>query len=93
MAIHLWQYGYLWISATLLGIAVNIKMSALLMIPGYALTVAFEAGLIRAVLSVVYIIGLQVLIGIEFLLANPKAYFTMAYNFDRVFLKQEQVNF
>jgi alpha-1,3-mannosyltransferase len=93
MAIHFWQYGYLWISATLLGIAVNIKMSALLMIPGYALTVAFEAGLIRAVLSVAWIIGLQIIIGIEFLMANPQAYFSMAYNFDRVFLKQEQVNF
>jgi hypothetical protein len=58
MAIHLWQYGYLWLSATLLGIAVNIKMSALLMIPGYALTVAFEAGLIKAILSVAVVIGL-----------------------------------
>lgn len=58
MAIHLWQYGYLWVSATLLGVAVNIKMSALLMVPGYALTVAFEAGLIRAILSVALIIAL-----------------------------------
>jgi alpha-1,3-mannosyltransferase len=68
-------------------------MSALLMIPGYALTVAFEAGLIRAILSVAWVIALQVIIGIEFLMANPQAYFSMAYNFDRVFLKQEQVNF
>jgi hypothetical protein len=58
MAIHLWQYGHLWISAILLGIAVNIKMSALLLLPGYALTVAFEAGLVRAILSLVLIIGL-----------------------------------
>jgi len=41
MGIHTWQYGYLWVSTVMLGIAVNIKMSALLMIPGFMLTVAF----------------------------------------------------
>lgn len=39
------------------------------------------------------ILGLQILIGIEFILKNSKAYFSMAYNFERDFLKVEQVNF
>ena len=88
-AIHVWQYGYLWLSSIFLGIAVNIKMSALLMIPGYMLTVAFEAGLIKSLLSLFVIIALQILIGIEFILANKEAYFSMSYNFERVFLKVE----
>ena len=40
-SIHLWQYEYLWISSILMAIAINVKMSALLYLPGYLLTIAF----------------------------------------------------
>ena len=76
-----------------MGIAINIKMSALLMVPGYVLTIAMEGGLINVVVSLVIMVALQVLIGLEFILANKDAYFSMAYNFDRVFMMTEQVNF
>lgn len=54
-AILVWQHQHLLLSAVLFAIAVNIKMSALLMIPGYLLTVAFDAGLLRALLTLVLI--------------------------------------
>ena len=80
-------------ASIMLGIAVNIKMSALLMVPGFMLVVAFERGLIRALLVFVIILFVQVFIGLEFLLVNAKAYLNMSYNFERQFVKREQVNF
>lgn len=80
-------------SSFLFAVAINIKMSALLYMPGYLLTVAFDCGIIRTVLTLLFILGLQILFGLEFLLVNKAAYFQMSYNFERVFLKVEQVNF
>jgi len=77
----------------LFAVAINIKMSALLIVPGYLLTIAFHAGIVRSILSLVVILALQILFGLEFILVNKEAYFQMSYNFDRVFLKVEQVNF
>lgn len=80
-------------AAIMMGIAVNIKMSALLMVPGILLVAAFERGLIRSLLTLVVIVLMQVFIGLEFLMVNPKAYLSMSYNFERQFVKREQVNF
>ena len=93
LAIYSWQHRHLILSTFLFAVAINIKMSALLMIPGYLLTVAFDAGLVRALVSLAALIGLQVVFGLEFILVNSKAYFEMSYNFERVFQKVEQVNF
>ena len=41
MAIYAWQHGSMILSSILFGIAVNIKMSALLLLRGYLLTVSF----------------------------------------------------
>jgi len=93
LAIFAWQHQHLLLSTVLFAVAVNIKMSALLILPGYFLTVAFSAGILKTLLSLIAIIVLQVIFGLEFILTNPTAYFNMSYNFDRVFLKVEQVNF
>ena len=63
------------------------------MIPGFLLTVAFDAGIAKAILSLISMILLQLIFGLEFIMVNSKAYFEMSYNFDRVFMKVEQVNF
>ena len=89
LAIWAWQNKHLILSTVLFAIAINIKMSALLMVPGYLLTIAFHAGIIRALLSLIVILALQILFGLEFILVNKDAYFQMSYNFDRVFLKVE----
>jgi len=93
LAIWAWQNKHLSLSTLFFAVAINIKMSALLIIPGYLLTVAFHAGIIRAILSLIAVIMLQVVFGLEFILVNSSAYFQMSYNFERVFLKVEQVNF
>jgi len=53
-----------------MGIAINIKMSALLMVPGYVLTIAMEGGMINVIISIIVMVSLQVLIGLEFILKN-----------------------
>ena len=79
-----------------MGIAINIKMSALLLVPGYFLTIVVDTkhgGIIKLILSILIIAAMQVLIGIEFIMSNSAAYWSMSYNFSRVFMKVEQVNF
>lgn len=83
LAILAWQNKHLVVSTLLFAVAVNIKMSALLMLPGYLLTVAFQDGIVKAILSLLSVIALQVVFGLEFILVNPTAYFNMSYNFDR----------
>ena len=63
------------------------------MVPGYMLVVAFERGLIFSLLSFVVMLVVQIAIGLEFLLTNKDAYLSMSYNFERQFVKMEQVNF
>lgn len=58
------------ISSVFMGIAINIKMSALLMVPGYVLTIAMEGGMINVIISIIVMVSLQVLIGLEFILKN-----------------------
>jgi len=66
-----------------MGIAINVKMSALLYLPGYLLTIAFQNGILKTFASFVLMFVLQIIIGLEFILVNSKAYFSMSYNFDR----------
>lgn len=83
----------MWLSAILMGLAINIKMSAILLVPGYLLVVAFSRGLVLSLTTLAIMIGMQVVIGLEFLMVNKEAYLSMSYNFDRRFQKIEQVNF
>lgn len=92
-AIHLLQYGWSLLSAILMGIAINIKMSAILIVPGFLLVVAFSRGLVLSLITLAIMIAMQVAIGYEFLIVNKEAYISMSYNFDRRFVKIEQVNF
>jgi Gpi18-like mannosyltransferase len=75
MAILAWQNRQLVISTFLFAVAINIKMSALLMIPGFLLTVAFNSGILKSLLSLVSMGALQVLFGLEFIMVNKEAYF------------------
>jgi len=44
------------LASIMLGVAVNIKMSAILLIPGFLLVIAFERGLIRSFLALFVVI-------------------------------------
>jgi uncharacterized membrane protein len=52
-SIHLFQHSWLFLSTLMLGLAINIKMSALLLVPGFLLVATFERGLIIALLTAV----------------------------------------
>ena len=80
----------------MLGIAINIKMSGILLLPGYMLTIVLDGkvgGIFPLIQFLSLIILIQIVIAIEFTTTNFEAYWSMAYNFERVFLKVESVNF
>ena len=59
MSILMWQKGNLVVSSVLMGIAINIKMSALLLVPGYLLTVCLDGvngGIVKTGLVVVLMV-------------------------------------
>mmetsp|Transcript_14398 Transcript_14398/g.24536 ORF Transcript_14398/g.24536 Transcript_14398/m.24536 type:complete len:165 (-) Transcript_14398:538-1032(-) len=93
LSIHAFQHKWSWTSSVLMAVAINIKMSALLMLPGFLLVFTYRLGIVKALLSLALMAVLQVAIGLEFILVNPRAYFKMSYNFERRFEKVEQVNF
>lgn len=68
--IHLFQYGHILLSTMLIGLAINIKMSAILMVPGFLLVVCYQKGLIISLSTLVIMVAMQILIGLEFLMVN-----------------------
>ena len=79
-------------SIFLMALGINLKMSGLLMLPGYMLVLCFKNGLLSSLVSGFMILSLQALFGIQFLMKNPESYFNMAYNFGREFEHIEQMN-
>lgn len=67
-------------------------MGALLLLPALLMNLNFHFGLMKTILSVVYLIIVQVVIGAEFLIHNPHAYLSKAFEFDRVFMFKWSVN-
>ena len=71
-------------------------MSGILLLPGYMLTIVLDGkvgGIFPLIQFLSLIILIQIVIAIEFTTTNFEAYWSMAYNFERVFLKVESVNF
>jgi alpha-1,3-mannosyltransferase len=81
------------ISVVLLSLAINIKMSALLVVPGYMICLFYHEGIWIALLAIVSIVLVQVALGLPFLISNYKSYLDNAYNFDRKFSYGEQLFF
>ena len=81
---------YYWLNNRLLAflffsIALSIKMSALLMLPGFLLTACFRYGPVKTLVILVFIATFQILIALPFILENPQAYFSMAFDLGRKF--------
>eukprot|EP00743_Colponemidia_sp_Colp-15_P009335 GILK01010203.1.p1 GENE.GILK01010203.1~~GILK01010203.1.p1 ORF type:complete len:400 (-),score=50.72 GILK01010203.1:46-1245(-) len=73
-------------------LAVSIKMNILLFFPGFLLLLAHALGPVQTLLRLVVMVGIQVLLGLPFLLANPHAYLHRAFEFTRVFQYKWSVN-
>jgi predicted membrane-bound dolichyl-phosphate-mannose-protein mannosyltransferase len=57
LAILAYQNHSLWLSSSLMALAINTKMSALLMLPGFLLAVDFKFGIVRTVMGLVWIVA------------------------------------
>lgn len=80
------------ISAFLFSFAVSIKMNILLFAPAYALIYYENLGLLRSIKYASVALITQLLLASPFLLHDPYAYFSRAFNFGRIFLHQWTVN-
>ena len=67
-------------------------MSALLYLPAVLLNLNFHFGLRKTLACVLFMIGMQALIGMEWLIYDAQAYFGKAFEFSRVFMFKWSVN-
>lgn len=67
-------------------------MNVLLFAPAYALIFYEDLGLIKSIKKSMIVFGLQVSLALPFLLTNPVAYLTRAFDFGRVFEHRWTVN-
>ena len=79
-------------SLIMLSIGISIKMSAMLYLPALLLNLNYHFGLVKTALSIVFLIVMQFIIGLEWILHDWKAYIGKAFEFDRVFMFKWSVN-
>lgn len=73
--------------------ALSIKMSALLYLPGLLVILFRAIGATSTIMHVcVIVVGIQVLLGLPFILQDPQAYVSNAFDFSRMFLYKWTVN-
>jgi alpha-1,3-mannosyltransferase len=74
-------------------LAVSVKMSALLFAPGILFLLVSNFGLTQALVKICIYCGLpQLILGAQFLLANPVAYLHRSFELSRVFVQHWSVN-
>lgn len=80
------------LSAILFSSAIAIKMNILLFAPAYALVFYEDLGIFKSIKNALMALTTQILLALPFLITDPMAYFTRAFNFGRVFLYKWTVN-
>ncbi|CAG07698.1 unnamed protein product, partial [Tetraodon nigroviridis] len=73
-------------------LAVSVKMNVLLFAPGLLFLLLSEFGLMRTIPKLFLCAGIQLLLGMPFLLENPLGYLSRAFDLGRQFLFQWTVN-
>lgn len=82
-----------WVPAsTLFSLAIGVKMTVLLALPGFLLLAATCASIRTAIASVASMLMVQVLVATPFLQNNVNAYLSRAFEFSRQFLFKWTVN-
>lgn len=56
-----------------------MKMNVLLMLPGILLNLNFRFGLFKTILSVLFVVAFEIVLGLPFILVDYKAYFNTAF--------------
>lgn len=77
---------------TFRSLAVSIKMSALLYLPGLLVILYKRKGLITTARLVLTMVSIQALMALEFINHDPWAYFHSAFDLSRIFLYKWTVN-
>lgn len=80
------------LATLLVSLAVSIKMSALLVLPGLAAVLLRTKGWTGSLVHAALFLGVQVAIGAPFLLSHPTSYLSRAFELSRVFEHRWSVN-
>ncbi|RVE61839.1 hypothetical protein OJAV_G00174370 [Oryzias javanicus] len=91
-SINLFIDGYWTVGCGLYSLAVSVKMNVLLFAPGLLFLLLWEFGLIRTILKLSLCAGIQLLLGLPFLLENPVGYVSRAFDLGRQFFFKWTVN-
>ncbi|EJD05844.1 glycosyltransferase family 58 protein [Fomitiporia mediterranea MF3/22] len=84
--------GYYTMSCIFFSLAVSVKMSALLYLPGLLIILWQQRGVVQTILHVVVMVMFQAILAWEFLAEYPWQYLTGAFDLSRVFLFKWTVN-
>ena len=76
----------------MISFAISVKMHVLLYLPALLLNLNFHFGIIKTLLSVIFLVVMQVVIGLEWILYKPESYFGRAFEFGRGFMFIESRN-
>ncbi|CAM9484450.1 unnamed protein product, partial [Heterosigma akashiwo] len=83
-----WRFGSVFFS-----LAVSVKMNILLFAPGLLLLFLQSQGVLGTIICLSICAGIQVLLGLPFLLTYPVAYLHRSFELGRVFMYKWTVNF
>ncbi|CAL9688780.1 unnamed protein product [Knipowitschia caucasica] len=91
-AINLFIDDYWWLGCGIYSLAVSVKMNVLLFAPGLLFLLLSEFGLMKTIPKLTLCAGIQILLGLPFLLENPVGYFGRAFDLGRQFMFKWTVN-
>nr|XP_020451393.1 dol-P-Man:Man(5)GlcNAc(2)-PP-Dol alpha-1,3-mannosyltransferase [Monopterus albus] len=92
VAVNLFIDGYWTLGCGFYSLAVSVKMNVLLFAPGLLFLLLSEFGLIRTIPKLSLCAGIQLLLGLPFLLENPVGYMSRAFDLGRQFMFKWTVN-
>ncbi|XP_077412117.1 dol-P-Man:Man(5)GlcNAc(2)-PP-Dol alpha-1,3-mannosyltransferase [Vanacampus margaritifer] len=91
-AVNLFIDGHWSLGCAVYSLAVSVKMNVLLFAPGLLFLLLSEFGLIRTIPKLGLCAGIQLLLGLPFLLENPVGYMSRAFDLGRQFMFKWTVN-
>uniref|UniRef100_A0A667WT39 Dol-P-Man:Man(5)GlcNAc(2)-PP-Dol alpha-1,3-mannosyltransferase n=1 Tax=Myripristis murdjan TaxID=586833 RepID=A0A667WT39_9TELE len=91
-AVNLFLDGRWTLGCGLYSLAVSVKMNVLLFAPGLLFLLLSEFGVIRTIPKLSLCAGIQLLLGLPFLMENPVGYVSRAFDLGRQFMFKWTVN-
>uniref|UniRef100_V9KC35 Dol-P-Man:Man(5)GlcNAc(2)-PP-Dol alpha-1,3-mannosyltransferase n=1 Tax=Callorhinchus milii TaxID=7868 RepID=V9KC35_CALMI len=92
LAVNLFLDGHWNLGCFFFSLAVSVKMNILLFAPGLLFLLLFEFGFVQTLPKLGICAGLQVILGLPFLMENPVGYVARAFDLRRQFLFKWTVN-